>query len=98
MESDSPWQSPVVMIKKWNKAPDGSNIWRTCIDYQALNAMTQNDTRYFARPTFSDLYDSISRQRPQWMSSVDMLSGYYHIEMDEKSQDYTTFNIGKGSY
>ncbi len=98
VESDSPWQSPVVMIKKRNKAPDGSDLWRTCIDYRALNAMTQKDTGYFAMPTFDDLYDSISRQRPQWMSSLDMLSGYYQIEMDEKSQDYTTFNTGKGSY
>ncbi len=86
------------MIKKRNKAPDGSDLWQTCIDYRALNAMTQKDTGYFAMPTFDDLYDSISRQRTQWMSSLDMLSGYYQIEMDEKSQDYTTFNTGKGSY
>ena len=98
VESDSPWQSPVVMIKKRNKAPDGSDLWRTCIDYRALNAMTQKDTGYFAMPTFDDLYDSISRQRPQWMSSLDMLSGYYQIEIEQKSQDYTTFNRGKGSY
>ncbi len=98
IESDSPWQSPVVMIKKRNKAPDGSDLWRTCIDYRALNAMTLKDTGYFAMPTFDDLYDSISRQRPRWMSSLDMLSGYYQIEMDENSQDYTTFNTGKGSY
>ena len=98
VESDSPWQSPVVMIKKRNKAPDGSDLWRTCIDYRALNSMTQKDTGYFAMPTFDDLYDSISRQRPQWMSSLDMLSGYYQIEMEEKSQDYTTFNTGRGSY
>ncbi len=98
VESDSPWQSPVVMVKKRNKAPDGSDLWRTCIDYRALNALTLKDTGYFAMPTFDDLYDSISRQRPQWMSSLDMLSGYYQIEMDESSQDYTTFNTGKGSY
>ena len=60
--------------------------------------MTQKDTGYFAMPTFYDLYDSISRQRPQWISLLDMLSGYYQIEMEEKSQDYTTFNMGKGSY
>ena len=32
------------------------------------------------------------------MSSLDMLSGYYQIEMEQTSQDYTTFNTGKGSY
>ena len=61
-ESDSPWLSPVVMIKERNKAPDGSDLWQTCIDYRALNAMTLKDAGYFAMQTFDGLYDSISRQ------------------------------------
>ena len=97
-ESDGPWQSPVVMMKKRNKALDVSDLWRKCIDYRSLNAMTQKDTGYFAMPMFDDLSDSISRQRPHWMSGLDMLSGYYQISMDDQSQDYTTFNTGKGSY
>jgi hypothetical protein len=86
--SNSPWASPVVLAPK----KDGS--FRFCIDYRKLNAVTIRDA--YPIPRVDDTLDAL--EEAQFISTVDLRSGYWQVEMDPKSQAMTAFISHKGLF
>ena len=86
--SNSPWSSPVVMVRK----KDGS--LRFCVDYRALNAVTKADT--FPLPRVDDLVDQLGSSR--FFSTLDLASGYWQIRMSPQSREKTAFVVPQGLY
>jgi len=87
-ESESPWSSPVVIIDK----KDGSK--RFCIDYRWVNNITETDA--YPLPRIDDLLEQF--RGAEWFSSIDLASGYWQIEMDEKDRKKTAFTCHLGLY
>ena len=73
--SDSPWSSPIVLVKK----KDGT--YRCCIDYRRLNSITVKDAYPLPRPDdcFDALYGSV------WFSTLELCSGYWQVELDQEN-------------
>ena len=78
--SNSPWSSPIVLVHK----KDGS--YRFCVDYHLLNKATIGDAYPIPRVNFDQLAGS------QWFSTLDLMSGYWQVEMDPKDKPKTAFS------
>ena len=79
--SNSPWSSPVVMVRK----KDGS--LRFCVDYRELNKVTRKDT--FPLPRVDDLLDQIGQSK--YFTTLDLASGYWQIRVAPSSREKTAF-------
>ncbi|UYV67631.1 K02A2.6-like [Cordylochernes scorpioides] len=86
--SDSPWSSPVVLVKK----KDGT--WRFCVDYRRLNKITRKDV--YPLPRIDDTLDSL--KGASVFSTMDLKSGYWQIEVDEADREKTAFVTPDGLF
>ncbi|CAF2807008.1 unnamed protein product [Rotaria sp. Silwood2] len=86
--SKSPWASPVVLAPK----KDGSI--RFCIDYRKLNEITIRDAYPISR--IDDTLDAL--QHAHFVSTLDLRSGYWQVEMDASSKALTAFVTHKGLF
>ena len=60
---------------------------RWCLDFRRLNAVTRKDA--FPLPLISDCIESLAGNR--YMSTLDMASGYWQIEIHPDDREYTAF-------
>lgn len=83
-ESNRPWASNVVLVKKENQS------WRMCIDYRRLNMKTKNSDPYML-PRIDETIDRLWQARN--FSTLDLLSGYYQVELTEESKSRTALIV-----
>jgi len=86
--SNSPWSSPVCMVRK----KDGS--FRFCIDYRRMNAVTVKDA--FPVPDVKDALDSL--RGAKYFATVDLLSGYWQLGMTDRARERSAFCTRRGLY
>ncbi|GBM89899.1 Retrovirus-related Pol polyprotein from transposon 297 [Araneus ventricosus] len=86
--SDRPWSSPVVLVKKKN------GEWRFCVNYRRLNKITKKDV--YPLPRIDDALDCLAGAKI--FSMMDLKSGYWQIEVDDKDREKTAFVTSDGLY
>ncbi|GJZ76502.1 reverse transcriptase domain-containing protein [Tanacetum coccineum] len=101
MRLPSPWVSPVHCVPKKGgitvvKNDDNDLIptrlvtgWRVCIDYRKLNEATRKD--HFPLPFMDQMLERLAGN--QYYCFLDGFSGYFHIPIDPKGQEKTTFTL-----
>ena len=87
-QSDSPWSSPVVLVKK----KDGSV--RFCVDYRKVNSVTRKDA--YPLPRVDDTLDTLAGSR--LFTTLDLASGYWQVEVAEEDQPKTAFTTPEGLF
>src|SRR5215469_8698931 len=60
---------------------------RLCIDYRALNKLTKTDS--FPIPNLVDMLCNL--QGNSYFTTIDLIKGYYQVEMEEESIEKTAF-------
>jgi transposase InsO family protein len=86
--SESPWNSPIVIVAKKN-----GDI-RLCVDYRRLNAVTKRSV--FPIPATNQLLDCLAGS--SYFSTLDLSQGYHQILMAEKDIPKTAFATRRGQF
>jgi hypothetical protein len=86
--STSPFASPILLVAK----KEGQ--MRFCVDYRELNSVTIKDR--YPIPNIQLIIYSLHGAR--YFSTLDLLSGYWQIEREEKHKYKTAFICEYGLY
>ena len=86
--SDSPWASPIVLVKKKD------NTIRFCIDYRQVNKLTRKDA--YPLPRIDDCLERLYGAK--YFCTLDLASGYWQIKMADEDKEKTAFTCHKGLY
>lgn len=86
--STSPWSSPIVLVTK----KDGS--LRFCVDYRKVNSLTRRDA--YPLPRVDDTLATLAGSK--WFTTLDLLSGYWQVELDEADREKTAFATREGLF
>ncbi|UYV82396.1 hypothetical protein LAZ67_21001940 [Cordylochernes scorpioides] len=86
--SSSPWSFPVILVKK----RDGK--YGFCADYRKLNDVTVKDV--YPIPRIDYVMDTL--QGSKYFSAIDLKSGYWQVEIEERDKEKTAFTTAHGLY
>lgn len=88
-ESNSPWASPMVVVRKSN------GKIRLCLDCRKLNSVTKKDS--YPVPYISRILGNI--RGTKFLSKIDLKDAFWQIGLEENSKEKTAFTIpGRGLY
>lgn len=81
-ESNSPWNSPVVFIRKPGKV-------RLCLDSRKVNLITKKDA--YPLPHIDGLLGRLQNTRV--ITSLDLKDAFWQIPLEERSREKTAFTV-----
>ena len=104
-KSLSPWASPIVVVPK-KSGPGEPPRWRMCVDFRKINDLqpqvrrvdsaTSGNISLVPLPKIDEMYAALHGAKI--FTTLDLRSGYYHINLDEESKAKTAFMTPFGKY
>ena len=90
----APVNEPTEWVSALALATKKSGELRICIDPRPLNKALRRE--HYKLPTLDDVLPELSKARI--ITTVDLKSGYWHVELDEESSKLTTFATPHGRF
>lgn len=88
-ECESPWSSPVLIVRKKDGSP------RFCLDSRKLNSVTKKDA--YKLPYISAILDNLKNAK--YLSSIDLSKSFWQTSIQKEDRDKTAFYIPtRGTY
>jgi hypothetical protein len=91
-ESSSPWSAPAILVPK--RSPDGKPKYRFCVDFRALNAITNFDR--YPLPRFEQTTSVLHGSK--YFSVLDCYSEFWQVPIEEQHRERTGFTVPFGHY
>ena len=104
-KEDIPISSPIVLVSKRNKLKPGVepgsreaslSMYCFCVDFRYLNSQTQDFC--YTIPDVQELNESFTQRTPNFISTIDMSSGFFQMKVSSQASKYTAFNTCFGTY
>ena len=104
-ESESvPITSPIVLVSKRKKVKKNSenqqnnyiSQYKFCCDFRYLNSQINHFC--YNIPDLQDLTESFSHKTPNYLTSIDLSSGFFQLPIHSDCQRYTAFNTCFGTF
>lgn len=92
--SVSNYNSPILLVPKKPLPGTNEKRWRLVVDYRAINKKLVADK--FPLPRIDDILDQLGRAK--FFSSLDLISGFHQVELEENSRDITSFSAEQGAF
>ena len=90
--SVSSYNSPILLVPK--KSENNDKKWRLVVDFRQLNKRILPDK--FPLPRIDSILDQLGRAK--YFSTLDLMSGFHQIPLDENSKKFTAFSTNSGHY
>jgi hypothetical protein len=84
-ESNSPWSSPVVLVRK-------NGDLRFCVDYRKINYVTR--THCFPLSQVDDTLDTLAGAK--WFSTLDLKRRFWQVDLYPDDKEKTAFSTVQG--
>jgi hypothetical protein len=84
-ESQSPWSSPFVLVRKKN------GEFRLCVNYRKLSNVTKKDSS--PMPRINDIMYTLAGAK--WFSDLNLKSGYWQVDVHPDDKEKTAFLTGQ---
>ena len=104
-ESMSPWQFPLVCVKKkmaantsdfQGEGADTKQSYRVCTDFRLLNRITK--PQYFYSQTLEDFIDILAESNCSIYSQIDLKGAYYVVPLEQSAKEMCSFSTIYGTY
>lgn len=92
--STSEYNSPILLVPKKSLPGNPEKRWRFCVDYRQINKNLISDK--FPLPRIDSILDQLGRAR--FFCLIDLINGFYQIELNDESKDITSFTTDTGIY
>ena len=86
--SESPWNSPIILVKKKD------NSSRFVCDFRKLNDTTKKDT--YPLPHIKDVLDKMAGAK--YWSTLDAASAYWSMPLHAQDKEKTAFSVPRGKF
>lgn len=81
-ESNSPWNSPIVLVRKPNKV-------RLCLDSRKINSLTKKNA--YPLPHVDGLLNRL--HDTYYISGIDLKDAFWQISLSDESKEITAFSV-----
>jgi hypothetical protein len=92
-KSDSPWNSPLLMVLK-KAGLDGRPKWRMVVDFRKLNEKTIGDAHPL--PDITEILDQLGQSK--YFTCLDMVMGYHQFELELGEGSKSAFSTKQGHW
>ena len=91
--STSKFNSPVFAVRKpgATAASVGSEAYRMVVDLRAINKEVVSE--YYSGQVIDEILDEVGKMQPKYLSSTDILKGFWNLALTEESKKVTAFSI-----